>query len=75
MKYFYFRIQILLRMFLINKKNCVYRRKMSSDSEHVITLVLINKKTNNKEKEKNWKERNYLNKIIGEKQERIKCIC
>ena len=40
---------------------------MSSDSEHVITLVLINKKTNNKEKEKNWKERNYLNKIIGEK--------
>ena len=43
-------------MFLINKKYCVYREKVSSDSENLIALILINnfltQKTSKKKKSK-----------------------
>ena len=42
MKYFYFSISVSLRMFLVDIKNCVYREKISSDSENLLTLILIN---------------------------------
>ena len=29
-------------MFLINEKHCVYRPKISSDSENLIALILVN---------------------------------
>ena len=42
MKHFYFSISVSLCMFLIDTKNCVYREKISSDSENLLTLILIN---------------------------------
>ena len=59
-------------MFLINKKYCVYREKVSSDSENLIALILINnfltQKTSKKKKIK--KTKTYLNETMAEKLER-----
>ena len=46
-------------MFLINKKYCVYREKVSSDSENLIALILINNfLTQKTSKKKNQKDQN-----------------
>ena len=55
MKYFYFSIWMSLRMFLTNTKNCIYREKISSDSENLIVLIFINNICCSKQKDKNKK--------------------
>ena len=56
MKHFYFSISVSLCMFLIDTKNCVYREKISSDSENLLTLILINNIYCSKQKQKTQQE-------------------
>ena len=51
MNYFYFSSQC-------QYKNCVYREKISSDSENLIALILINNICCSKQKQKNQKDQN-----------------
>ena len=56
-------------------KNCVYREKISSDSENLIALILINNICCSKQKQKNQKDQNVSNETITETQERQKSMC
>ena len=55
-------------MFLINKKNCVYREKMLSNSENLKIRFVIHKIKTKKKIIK--KTLTYLNKTMAEKRER-----
>ena len=63
-----------MRMFVINKKNCVYREKISSDSENLKSLILIMFVTHKTKSNKIKKKKTYLNETMAEKQERQKCM-
>ena len=60
-------------MFLINKK-CVCKEKMSSYSENVVALILINNINYSKNNKTKKKTKKYFDKTIAEKQEQEKCI-
>ena len=57
-------------------KNCVYREKISSDSENLIALILINNTCCSKQKQKNQKYQNVSEyETTTEKKERQKSMC
>ena len=66
MNYFYVSIYIL--------KKCVYREKISSNSENLIALILIIFLTHKTKTKKIKKSKTYLNETMAEKQERQKCM-
>ena len=59
-------------MFVINKKSCIYREKISSDSENLKALILIMSVTHKTKSKKIKKKKTYLNETMAEKQERQK---
>ena len=48
---------------------------MSSDSENLIALILINNICCSKQKQKNQKDQNVSNETMAETQERQKSMC
>ena len=64
-----------MRLFLINTKKCVYREKISSDSENLIALILINMLLIKQNQKKIRTIKIYLNETMAEKQEQHRCMC
>ena len=56
MKYFYFSISNIIVNVSHQYKDCVYREKISSDSENLIALILINNIFCSKQKQKSQKD-------------------